>query len=164
MFRKFLLGNKKSRPPFLKAPLALPGERVREKLDDEIIGFVCAFFISLFLFLFVIYKTIFSGTLSHYLSFRVNFILAVPFLLFFYFHGKKKLKNVRAYRLGFIGEQVIGQELERARNMGYTIFHDIYCEEKKFNIDHIAIGKAGIVVVETKAKSKPKKGFNSGYQ
>ncbi|MFZ2655587.1 MAG: nuclease-related domain-containing protein [Victivallales bacterium] len=158
MIRKLLFGNKDSRPPFLKAPLALPGERVREKLEDEVMGFAIALSIPIFLILLVIYKTIFSAPLSHNLSFLVHSITTVPFFLFFYIYGKKKIKNIRTYRLGFIGEQVIGQELERARSMGYTVFHDIYSDEKKFNVDHIAIGKAGIVVVETKAKSKPKKG------
>ena len=156
MFRKFLLENKASRPPFLKAPLPLPGERVREKLDDELIGFALAVTFPLFLCMLIIYKTIFSAPLSHSLSFLVTIVTITPALIFVFIYGKKKVKNIRTYRLGFIGEQVVGQELERARSMGYVVFHDIYDEEKKFNVDHIAIGKAGIIVVETKSKSKPR--------
>ena len=158
MIRKLLFGNKESRPPFLKAPLALPGERVREKLEDELIGFSIALFYPVVLFGLVIYKTIFPDNISHSWSFLLYAVSIMPVLLFICFYIMKRIKNIRTYRLGFIGEQVVGQELERARSLGYTIFHDIYSDEKKFNVDHIAIGKAGIVVVETKAKSKPKKG------
>ncbi|MFA6294220.1 MAG: nuclease-related domain-containing protein [Victivallales bacterium] len=158
MIRKLLLGNKESRPPFLKAPLPLPGEQVREKLEDELIGFTLALLFPFFLLILVIYNTIFCGTLPRYLSFCVSSITIIPALIVTFIYGIKRIKNIRTYRLGFIGEQVVGQELERSRSLGYVVFHDIYNEEKKFNVDHIAIGKAGIIVVETKAKSKPKKG------
>lgn len=158
MIRKLLLENKESKPPFLKAPLPLPGEQVREKLDDELIGFSLAMTFPFFLLFLVIYNTIFCGEVPRYLSFLVTTITITPFLVFTFIYGMKRIKNIRTYRLGFIGEQVVGQELERARSMGYVVFHDIYNKEKKFNVDHIAIGKAGIIVIETKAKSKPKKG------
>jgi hypothetical protein len=158
MIRKLLLGNKDSKPPFLKAPLPLPGEQVREKLEDELIGFSLALLFPLFLLFLVIYNTIFCGVVPRYLAFFVTLVTIIPFLIFACIYGLKRIKNIRTYRLGFIGEQVVGQELEIARSMGYVVFHDIYNEDKKFNVDHIAIGKAGIIVVETKAKSKPKKG------
>ena len=156
MLRKFLFENRESRTPFLKPPLTLPGERVREKLEDELMRLVLIITLPLCLFIILIYKTIFSAPLSHSLSFLVHAIVIMPFLLLALFYGRKTIRIIRTYRLGFTGEQIVGQELERGRNMGYSIFHDIYNEEKKFNVDHIAIGTAGIVVVETKAKSKPR--------
>ena len=60
--------------------------------------------------------------------------------------------------MGYIGEKIVGQELEKGRSLGYFVFHDIIDRKKKFNIDHVAIGPAGIIIVETKTKPKPPKG------
>ena len=158
MLRKWLLGSKDSRPPFLKPPLAFPGDRLRDMLDENIFRFSIAATLPIVLFLVLIYNTIFSGKLSHLNSFLIHLAALSPFFVISFYFARKSRKEIKNYRLGYIGEQVIGQELERARTMGYTVFHDIENREKKFNVDHIAIGKAGIVVIETKAKSKPKKG------
>ncbi|GEM_PF-1122875 len=158
ILRKLILGRKESRQPFMKPPLAIPGESLREKLDDELFGFALALYIPFLLFLLVVYKTIFSAPLSHLLSFWVYMITSLPVLLVAILYGRRKIRKILTYRQGFMGEQIIGQELERSRSMGYVVFHDIYNEQKKFNVDHIAIGKPGIVVVETKSKSKLKKG------
>lgn len=60
----------------------------------------------------------------------------------------------RAYRLGFEGEMAVGQELNQLMFDGYRVYHDFLVTEKGFNIDHVAIGPAGIFAVETKTKTK----------
>jgi hypothetical protein len=68
-----------------------------------------------------------------------------------------KLRPVlRQLRQGEEGEQAVGQYLERLREQGYQVFHDIPCDG--FNIDHVCIGPAGLFTIETKTWSKPVRG------
>jgi hypothetical protein len=68
----------------------------------------------------------------------------------------KTLPKARALRQGIEGEKAVGQFLERLRENGYLIFHDLV--GNGFNIDHAIIGPAGIFTVETKTWSKPVRG------
>jgi hypothetical protein len=43
--------------------------------------------------------------------------------------------------------------LEALRPQGYAVFHDV--PERGYNIDHVLVGPAGVIVVETKTPSKP---------
>jgi hypothetical protein len=63
---------------------------------------------------------------------------------------RRQLRNLRQ---GMEGEKAVGQYLERLREKGYQVLHDVPGE--KFNIDHVIIGQAGIFVIETKTISKP---------
>jgi len=64
--------------------------------------------------------------------------------------------TIRALRLGIEGERAVGQFLERLRAAGYFVFHDVLGEN--FNIDHVLIGPAGVITIETKTLSKPRRG------
>lgn len=64
-----------------------------------------------------------------------------------------QLKNLRQAR---DGERVVGQFLERLREDGYQVFHDVV--GNGFNIDHLIIGRTGVYTIETKTWSKPIKG------
>ena len=61
--------------------------------------------------------------------------------------------KLRALRLGIDGEKAVGQFLERLRDRGYQVFHDVVAPG--FNIDHVLVGSAGIFAGETKTWSKP---------
>ena len=62
-------------------------------------------------------------------------------------------RRVRALRLGRDGERAVAEVLERLRERGARVFHDIPGDD--FNLDHVVICDRGIVVVETKTLSKP---------
>ena len=64
--------------------------------------------------------------------------------------------RLRALRLGMEGERAVGQFLERLREQGYQVFHDLQGEG--FNVDHVCIGPAGVFTIETKTWSKPRHG------
>ncbi len=68
----------------------------------------------------------------------------------------KALPRLRALRQGIDGERVVGQFLERLREQGYQVFHDV--QGQNFNLDHVLIGPAGVFTIETKTWSKPLKG------
>lgn len=61
--------------------------------------------------------------------------------------------RVRRLRLGRDGERCVGQFLERLRDGGGQVFHDIPGE--CFNLDHVVISSHGIYAIETKTVSKP---------
>jgi hypothetical protein len=79
--------------------------------------------------------------------------IAFTYSVFKFFRIKRQIRNLK---LGMEGEKAVGQYLEKLREKGYQILHDIPGE--KFNIDHVLIGQAGIYVIETKTISKPKSG------
>lgn len=64
--------------------------------------------------------------------------------------------RLRALRQGIEGEKAVGQFLERLREQGYQVFHDLVGEG--FNVDHVLIGPAGVFSIETKTWSKPQRG------
>ena len=64
----------------------------------------------------------------------------------------RAVPEIRALRLGRDGEKAVGQFLERLREQGYRVFHDII--GPGFNIDHVVIGPAGVFTIETKTYRK----------
>lgn len=69
------------------------------------------------------------------------------------------LPRFRALRQGREGERVVGEFLERMREQGYRVFHDVPGDG--FNLDHVLIGPGGVFTVETKTWSKPVRGTPS---
>lgn len=52
---------------------------------------------------------------------------------------------------GHVGEQTVGAQLELLRPHGYEVLHDVrWPGRRRANIDHVAIGPAGILVVDAK--------------
>lgn len=80
-------------------------------------------------------------------------IVAVAFSFWQFFKIRPKMRMLLQ---GIEGEKVVGQYLERLREKGYDVFHDIVAPG--FNIDHVLIGPAGVLTIETKTWSKPLKG------
>lgn len=66
----------------------------------------------------------------------------------------RALPKLRSLRQAVHGERAVGQFLERLREQGFNVFHDVI--GKGFNVDHVLIGPAGIFTIETKTWSKPK--------
>jgi hypothetical protein len=61
--------------------------------------------------------------------------------------------RVRQLKLGRDGERCVGQFLERLRDGGGQVFHDIPGDS--FNLDHVVICGYGIYAIETKTFNKP---------
>jgi hypothetical protein len=49
------------------------------------------------------------------------------------------------------GELRVAEELDDLRSYGYRVTHDLTCDG--FNIDHVAVGPAGVFAIETKFRS-----------
>jgi hypothetical protein len=63
---------------------------------------------------------------------------------------RKQAQNIR---LGRDGERLVGQFLEELRVDGASVFHDVPGDG--FNLDHVVISDRGVIVIETKTRSKP---------
>ena len=68
----------------------------------------------------------------------------------------RKLQRIRAYRSGLLGEQAMAEQLQPLLAQGYQVFHDLPFENggRRWNIDHVAIGPAGVFAIETKYRTK----------
>jgi len=73
--------------------------------------------------------------------------------IFYLMKTLKLLKKRQIVRLGYEGDITVGQELNQLMLEGNYVYHDFPADE--FNIGHIVVGRSGIFVVETKARSKP---------
>jgi hypothetical protein len=69
----------------------------------------------------------------------------------------------RDLRLGLEAEMAAGQELSQLIADGFAVFHDIP-GNKKFNVDHVVVGRSGVFAIETKGRAKRVRGDESGYR
>lgn len=66
--------------------------------------------------------------------------------------GWRRVQRSRRDQLGLFGELATAEWLNQLAAAGYYVFHDLPGE--KGNVDHVAVGPAGVFVIETKARSK----------
>lgn len=60
---------------------------------------------------------------------------------------------------GAAGEQATARALAGVEGDGWTVFHDVRPPGKRWNLDHVLVGPAGVVVVETKQWRRPVRTF-----
>jgi hypothetical protein len=146
----------KTRSPLKASPLRFPGQSVeeeREKLLSDVVEqwFYQAFFFVLFAAL---------EWYRYYMDMKPSPWLFSGFAMLMATFGAwrigRVLPQLRNLRLARDGERVVGQFLERLRERGYQVFHDLVGEG--FNVDHVLIGPGGVFTVETKTWSKPLRG------
>lgn len=145
-----------SRSPIKEKPLRLPGQSLQEERDKlledklEQPALFAAFF---FVFMGLEWWRYYSGTKPNPVLATGVFLAAALFLAWRVWRLRPR---IRALRQGIEGEKAVGQYLERLREQGYQVFHDVLGQG--FNVDHLAIGPAGVFTVETKTWSKPARG------
>jgi hypothetical protein len=78
--------------------------------------------------------------------------------------GSRSLIRYHNDRLGYLGERFVGDCLEPLKRKGWFIFHDVpgLAGERKFNLDHVAVGPGGVWAIETKTrrKGRARRGFD----
>lgn len=68
------------------------------------------------------------------------------------------------YRLGFTGERLVGQELNKLMLEGCQVFHD-FPLAKNWNLDHIVVAPSGVFAIETKMRRKgPRTGRQKAHE
>ena len=111
--------------------------------------------------LFAVPVAIYAGYLSflyfgHHPIGRIDgMVVAAVIGLFFVYMLTKLfvlLRKRQRVRLGYDGQMVVGQALNRLMLKGYRVYHDFPAED--FIIDHIVVGEKGVFAVETKTRSE----------
>lgn len=145
-----------ARSPLKDKPLRVPGQSVaeeREELLENTVGQP----LMLVLFLAVLaglewYRLYFDMKPSPVI-FSIAAAMGVAYAALRIWRSLPKLRNLRQ---AMEGERVVGQFLERLRQDGFQVFHDVVGDG--FNVDHVLIGPPGVFTVETKTWSKPASG------
>lgn len=141
-----------TRRPFTVQPLRVAGESTREKADE-------LFESASDDMLFLLAGPLAGVILGILVKPNSWLIMAIPFVgmavlsAWLGFRIRRKLKKSWNYRLGAIGEQVVGRELDQLMSQGYQVFHDV--QFGNWNIDHVVVGPRGVFAVETKTWRKP---------
>lgn len=145
-----------TKSPIKDKPLRLPGQSLEEerlKLFEEQVETPLLFAV-LFLVLASLEWARYLWDRPPYpFAFTIVAVLSFGFVLW---RISKARWRMQALKLGIEGEKAVGQFLERLREHGYQVFHDLV--GTGFNVDHVLIGPAGVFTVETKTWSKPVKG------
>ena len=144
------------RSPIKDQPLRLPGESVGEEIDkaiaDSLYPHLFAIVVVWIMFGLEIWRLLsqWSPHPSAYL------IAALAVTVVCAWRIARARRRIQRLRLARSGEKAVGQHLERLRESGMYVFHDV--PGNGFNIDHVLVGEQGIFAVETKTLSKPARG------
>jgi hypothetical protein len=158
--------RRRAKLPFdekIERVMRTPGESARKKIDqltDDIIentfvAFLAPVVILLVHQLFVLWFKPTGDVLSGVaISLPISCLLALGLSV----HRISKSLLLRSdWHLGDYGERNVADHLDELREHGWRIFHDVPAERKgkKFNIDHVAVGHAGVFAIETKTPRRP---------
>jgi len=151
--------RKRRKPPFTRDLLRGPGEscfRKLEELDDKRLDWVIGIAVGLGMLIGILM----GATLPELKSYPSAILLSTVALvgLIYGLHRIRDLiRERRRCALGAAGERHTAQALQPLLAQGYEMFHDLGFKDangKSFNIDHVLVGPAGVIAVETKARSK----------
>lgn len=138
----------KTRSPLKDRPLRVPGQSVSEEREELLENTVAQ---PLMLALFL---SLLAGLEWSRLYFNIKpspiiySIAAVMGVAYASFRIWRNIPKLRSLRQAMEGERVVGQFLERLRQHGFQVFHDVVGDG--FNVDHVLIGPPGVFTVETK--------------
>jgi hypothetical protein len=144
------------RSPITDKPLRNPGQSLEKRREDLIFDRVLAPMLMAFMLAWL------AGTEWWYYYnpqtrnpalITIGAVIALAYAAFRFWRTRPELKQLRQ---GIEGEKAVGQFLERLRENGYQVFHDLMGDS--FNVDHVVIGSAGVFTIETKTISKPSRG------
>lgn len=152
--------RKARRSPLSAGLLRVPGETLRERLDelrDEQYGDLIALILLPALVLSMLYAmTVGLGRAMP----LVVLVLGLVAQLAYSAHVLRRLlrrgRELDQVRLGLDAERAAGQALTRLLRLGAEVFHDVPGD--KFNVDHVVVAPQGVFAVETKGYRKPIRG------
>ncbi len=128
------------------------GELRRDLVEDYLL-FPALFAIVFGFMALMRWMEIRSGVIHSPWLYTTIFAVAFAWLAFRFIRIFPLVRNLRQ---GEAGEKIVGEYLDRLRERGYRVFHDVLGEG--FNVDHVIIGRAGVFTLETKTWSKPERG------
>jgi hypothetical protein len=155
-FFRYQIARKGLRSPFTQKLERFPGQSLLKRLDElnEEISIQSAALLSVPIAIYGGYiSNLYFGQHSSKPAEAIFVVvIAVVFLGYTLYKLRGFLQERRNIRLGYEGEMIVGQALNRLMLSGCRVYHDFPAE--KFNIDHILVGAKGVFAVETKTRSK----------
>lgn len=143
--------RKGQRTPLTEKLLRPAGYSLQRKLEDLNDAFN-SWFMGTFLCSILALAGVTSGP-PDYLIRIIIFAILGPGVAFCAVMTWRNLLEIQINRRGLIGEQAMAEYLQPLLGQGYRVFHDIP-GGGKWNIDHVAVGPAGVFAVETKYRTK----------
>lgn len=155
--------QRKLRPPLEFKLLRGPGETLRRRMatfDENLpFGLLGA---ALFPFLVAsptyLWLVVFKPTTwPQFYAWLTTFCVCFLFGIWFSFRwAVRKIFRQRNDRLGYLGERAVGESVLSLPEAGYKVFHDVPADAggHDFNVDHVAVGPAGVFAIETKTRRK----------
>jgi len=144
------------RSPLTDKPLRNPGQSLERQLDDLLLNKVMQPII-------IAATLVWMAGMEWWYHFHPQArspitasIIASAVVVYAAFRIWRTWPELKQLRQGIDGEKAVGQFLERLRESGYQVFHDVMGDD--FNVDHVIIGPAGVFTIETKTISKPMRG------
>lgn len=144
------------RSPLKARPLRNPGEGLDREIRDLFYDQVLFFGVIAFMFIVLAGTEWWRWYRDTPPSPMLYTLFAVVAVLVAVLKWRSGFKKAKLLALGRDGEKIVGQFLDRLREAGARVFHDI--PGSGFNLDHVVIDKTGLYVIETKTISKPVKG------
>ncbi|MFA7267729.1 MAG: nuclease-related domain-containing protein [Sterolibacterium sp.] len=145
-----------TRSPLKDKPLRNPGQSVyKQRFDlafDKVLG-PCLIALIFILMAGMEWWSYFNPRPPSPFIYSFFALTAIAYAVFQVVRIGPKLRTLRQAEEG---EKAVGQFLERLREQGYQVFHDVLGDG--FNVDHVIIGPAGVFTIETKTWSKPRQG------
>lgn len=144
------------RSPLKSKPLRVAGqsldEAIQKVLDDEVSEGAAFIALSVMIAAYEWWRMFYSSPPQ-----PVAMTIAAGLMVAWGFRKMFKARaKLRQLRLGRDGERAVAEILERMRESGFRVFHDIV--GPSFNVDHVLVGAQGLFVIETKTISKPGNG------
>lgn len=146
---------KTRKSPLKDAPLRNPGQSVEEaiaRLRDKGGEYVLIGILPVFLAALEWYRWWFELPPMP-VAYTILAVIAVAWSGYRIVQLRSRITRLKLAR---DGERAVGQYLERLREKGYQVLHDLV--GNKFNVDHVLVGPTGVFTVETKTLSKPARG------
>lgn len=142
--------------PLKQKPLPNPGSslnsQIKSIIDDDAVPWLATSGMTIYLAVMEWVRFYIPMDPKPWLFTSLSFLVVVLTI----WRIQKLRKILTPLRQGRDGEIAVGQFLERCREQGARVFHDI--PSKDFNLDHVIIHTSGIYVIETKTISKPRTG------
>ena len=160
LMRRKRLEREARRSPLSAGLLRVPGETLRERLD-ELLDEHLWDLLSLFLLPALVLSMLYAGTVGtgRVMPATLLAVLVAAQLGYSAYVSRRLLRRGREVdqvRLGLDAERAAGQALTRLLRQGAEVFHDVPGE--KFNVDHVVVAPQGVFAVETKGYRKPNRG------
>lgn len=143
----------KTRSPLKDKPLRLPGQSVQEQRGELIENAIGEPFMLAMVFIILAgleWWRFYMDMKPSPELFTAAAVLMTAYAGVRFWRARPKLRSLRQ---AIDGERAVGQFLERLREQGFHVFHDVV--GKGFNVDHVLIGPPGVFTIETKTWSKP---------